>query len=75
MFYQKALIDPQILKFGQQAAFKLKWIQLQAGVLSRLVDTIHDQTRNDLAKIHETGEHPDENVIKNLKKRQLIAIK
>ncbi len=39
------------------------------------MDEIKDAIVHDLKIIHETGSHGDESVLKNLKKRTLIAIK
>eukprot|EP00842_Homolaphlyctis_polyrhiza_P005755 jgi/Hompol1/6180/HPOL_002219-RA len=61
-------------KFGQGAAFKARWIGKNAdGNLIRLVPSIVDQTQIDLRLIRDTGAHPDEALVKALKKRQLIA--
>jgi phenylalanyl-tRNA synthetase alpha chain len=61
-------------KFGQGPAFKAKWIKKEDGKLVKLVDSIVDQTRNDLIVIKQTGSHPDGQLLKILKKRNLIQI-
>lgn len=61
-------------KFGQGAAFKAKWIaKTSEGNLIKNVESIVDQAQLDLRIIEKTGTHSDAQLLKTLKKRQLIA--
>ncbi|KAI9342085.1 tRNA synthetases class II core domain (F)-domain-containing protein [Zopfochytrium polystomum] len=59
-------------KFGQPAAFKLKWIKKGGKGLIRAVASVVDATQQDLQTIQSTGTHPNEKTIKDLKARKLI---
>jgi len=59
-------------KIGQGKAFKNKWISKKGNCLVRAVDSIQDKTQEDLKIIKETNNHPDANILKDLKKRKLI---
>jgi phenylalanyl-tRNA synthetase alpha chain len=59
-------------KIGQGKAFKNKWISKKGNCLVRNVASIKDKTQDDLKTIKETNNHPDANILKDLKKRKLI---
>jgi len=59
-------------KIGQGKAFKNKWISKKGNCLVRNVASIQDKTQEDLKIIKETKNHPDANILKDLKKRKLI---
>ncbi|KAI9333759.1 tRNA synthetases class II core domain (F)-domain-containing protein [Zopfochytrium polystomum] len=59
-------------KFGQPAAFKLKWIKRGGEGLVRAVAAISDEVQSDLQEIKRHGKHSSEKVIKELKARKLI---
>lgn len=62
-------------KFGQGPAFRMKWVEKKKnGELSRLCETIIDQTQLDLLKIASTESHSDDAVLKAMKKRNLIQV-
>ncbi|KAL2918990.1 Phenylalanyl-tRNA synthetase, beta subunit, cytoplasmic [Polyrhizophydium stewartii] len=70
----EAIVGAAAAKFGQGAAFKAKWIgKNSTGRLVRLVESIVDQTQVDLKEIQNTGSHPDDALLKALRKRQLIT--
>ncbi|KAI9146547.1 hypothetical protein BKA69DRAFT_1171634 [Paraphysoderma sedebokerense] len=67
---QKLLGDAA--KIGQGKAFKNKWIGKSAsGNLIRLVDSITDETKQELLEIRNTNTHKNAKVIQELKKRKL----
>lgn len=59
-------------KPGQGKAFKNKWISKKGANLVRLIDTIVDQTQNELKEIESTGTLGDAKVLADLKKRTLV---
>jgi len=59
-------------KIGQGKAFKIKWIAKKGNCVVRNVASIQDKTQEDLKIIKETSNHPDANILKDLKKRKLI---
>jgi phenylalanyl-tRNA synthetase alpha chain len=66
-------LDAMTLKVGSGKAFKNKWIRKDASNhITRALDAIKDDTMLELKTISETRNHPDENILKDLKKRKLI---
>lgn len=59
-------------KPGQGKAFKNKWVSKKGANLVRLVDSIVDQTQNELKEIESTGTLGDAKVLADLKKRTLV---
>ncbi|KAJ2551234.1 Phenylalanyl-tRNA synthetase, beta subunit, cytoplasmic [Coemansia sp. RSA 1933] len=57
---------------GQGKGFKNKWIKKAGNNIVRLVDEIVDQTKLDLEVVKNTGNHPQKDVLKDLKRRSLI---
>ncbi|KAJ1800758.1 Phenylalanyl-tRNA synthetase, beta subunit, cytoplasmic [Coemansia sp. RSA 2399] len=57
---------------GQGKGFKNKWIKKAGNNIVRLVDEIVDQTKLDLEVVKNTGEHPQKDVLKDLKRRSLV---
>ncbi|KAJ2897793.1 Phenylalanyl-tRNA synthetase, beta subunit, cytoplasmic [Coemansia aciculifera] len=76
---QGASIDELKTKFGavanlgQGKGFKNKWIKKSGDRIVRIVDTIVDQTKLDLETVQATGTHESKDVIKDLKRRNLIT--
>ncbi|KAJ2157877.1 Phenylalanyl-tRNA synthetase, beta subunit, cytoplasmic [Coemansia sp. RSA 552] len=59
---------------GMPKGFKNGWIRKNGDRIVRLVDTIVDQAQADLKTVHETGTHASKDVIKDLKRRNLIKL-
>ena len=68
------IVGQSVAKFGQQAAFKNKWIAKNGGRLVRLVDSVVDQTQTELLAIRQSGLLLDESLLKKLKSRKLVTI-
>ncbi|KAJ9050715.1 Phenylalanyl-tRNA synthetase, beta subunit, cytoplasmic [Entomophthora muscae] len=62
-------------KVGQGRAFKNKWIKKDGTNLVRQVESIVDQTQEDLRQIRDTMKHSDSEVTKELKRRKLCENK
>ena len=58
-------------KIGQSQAFKNKWIGLKGENVVRLVESVHDKTREELEMISKSSNLTEE-TLKELKKRKLI---
>ncbi|KAB8302269.1 hypothetical protein EYC80_005710 [Monilinia laxa] len=71
---EAAVGDKNVVKVGQGKAFKSKWIAKgkEGKLVASSTDPIEDTTREQLQVIQKTRAHPDNNVIKDLKKRKLV---
>ncbi|KAL1991487.1 hypothetical protein VTN49DRAFT_4795 [Thermomyces lanuginosus] len=68
------LVGKDVAKVGQGNAFKRGWIKKDKDVLRPNVDSIRDETREQLQAIKDTQTHPDSKVIADLKKRKLVTL-
>lgn len=76
----KQALGQDVLKIGQGKAFAKKWARKHPsapGALARTpgVDTIKDETAEDLRTIRDTGSAADEKRVADLKKRKLVTQK
>lgn len=62
-------------KLGQANGLKKRWFKVnkETQSLEKLVDSIEDTTREDLAQIQRDGTHKDAGVLKELKKRKQLS--
>ncbi|KAL1917755.1 uncharacterized protein VTP21DRAFT_3589 [Calcarisporiella thermophila] len=65
------LVGAEVAKIGQGKAFKNKWIKKDGANITRLVDSIVDQTQIDLRQIQSTGTHTSAPTLTELRKRKL----
>ncbi|TVY17949.1 Phenylalanine--tRNA ligase alpha subunit [Lachnellula arida] len=72
---EAAVGDKNVVKVGQGKAFKLKWVgKGKDGRLAALVDSIKDDTREQLQIIQKTRTHWDPKIVTDLKKRKLVKM-
>ena len=57
---------------GQGKAFKNGWIKKNGSNLVRVVDSIVDQTKNDLQEVKKSSTHSNAKTLADLKKRKLV---
>ena len=68
------IVGPEAARFGQRAAFNLKWIEKDRDVLKAGKDSIVDTVSEQLRTIRTTKSYPDAKVIAELRRRKLITL-
>ncbi|KAI9503692.1 Phenylalanyl-tRNA synthetase, beta subunit, cytoplasmic [Coemansia spiralis] len=61
-----------IANLGQGKGLRNKWLKKDGNNIVRLVDGVVDQTKLDLEIVNKTSTHPSKDVLKDLKRRNLI---
>lgn len=68
------LVGDSTVQIGQGRAFKNKWISKEGAGFVRAVDSVVDETAEQLRAVQSTGTHPSgEAVLKELQKRKLVT--
>ncbi|KAJ2725547.1 Phenylalanyl-tRNA synthetase, beta subunit, cytoplasmic [Coemansia sp. Benny D115] len=65
----------KVAGLGQGKCLQNKWIKKSGASIVRLVDSVDDQIKTDLEVVQATGTHPSIDVLKNLKRRNLVKPK
>lgn len=71
----EAALGKEVLKVGQGKAMKNKWVRKDGDGFVRVVDQVVDTTQLELLQIRDTGAHPDEKLLADLRKRKLAEKK